>query len=969
MCYRLGKFFSKIVVSLIFMTTLQSYAQTVSFSHAGWADSVLNQLTLEQKIAQLIMVRMHSNKDAVYNDTMVAQIQRFQLGGVCFFQSFPTMQAILTNRLQDSVKIPVMVAIDGEWGLGMRLDSVLLYPRQMALGAGRDIDAIYNMGRQIAMQCHRIGVHVNFAPDVDINNNPNNPVINSRSFGSDPELVIRCAVAYMKGMQDNGLLTTAKHFPGHGDTETDSHLATPSILHSRKHLENMELRPFQALIDAGADGIMIGHLSIPSLDSNNITTTSHYVTTELLKNQMGFKGLVFTDALEMKGIKNLYEPGELEVAVLIAGADMLLLPSYPQIVIDKVKQAVAEGRLSEAEIDSKCLNVLRMKEKYVLPYVKPIDTKNLLEDINNEEALKIYQLLSAESITLLENKHHLLPLKDESMPMVHIRIDQTGLRVLDNFLKKQFSIETLCYKPVQIKNEQTVQSILDQVQDKKHVIVTLSCLSQYPGKNNYGLTDEIAALLDSLSLQSKVILLVMGNPYCLNYLPSVKRMEAVMIAYHPTRVVENEMVKALAGQIAVQGRLSVDLNSYASGKGLMLAKKPHLPYHPSIDSDFRKIDDIVAEGLNANAFPGCQVLVAHKGQVIFKKAYGTYSYTDNRPVEMNTIYDLASLTKVMATTLAIMKLYDMGKLDYTDTLSHYLAYLKGSDKESMRIDEIMTHTAGLSPWIPFYLKTLNQKDFYHSEWSEEYSVPVCRNMYMKAEFRDSLIRYIVKTPLRKDKSYKYSDLGFYLLADLVQKLSGMSLDMFVAHYFYEPLALNETCFNPWQTQFLSQIAPTELDTIFRKQIVHGYVHDQGAALMGGVCGHAGLFSTAEDLAVILQMLLNGGNYDGENYLHKETIKDFTRYYYPQGCRRALGFDKPSRSGATPCGKYASAKSYGHSGFTGTFIWSDPQYDLIYIFLSNRVSFDANNNALVKMSIRTRIQDVVYQVLELNQKKK
>ena len=958
-----------LLLALLLFSGLRSGAAAMpSVSDTGWADSVLHQLTLEQKIAQLIMVRMHSNKDKRYNDTMVAQIHRHQVGGVCFFQSSPTMQAVLTNRIQAVSSIPVMVSIDGEWGLGMRLDSVMLYPRQMALGAGRDTANIYLMGRQMALQCRRIGVHVNFAPDVDINNNSNNPVINSRSFGSDPELVIRCALAYMKGMQDNGVMATAKHFPGHGDTETDSHKATPSILHSRRHLEKMELRPFQAMIDAGVDGMMIGHLMIPALDTQYISTTSQLISTQLLKEQMGFRGLVFTDALEMKGIRDLYEPGELEVAVLVAGADVLLLPSHPQLVIDKVKAAIAEGRLTEEEIDRKCLKVLQMKEKYVLPFAQKIETAHLLEDLNNDTVRRVYETLSAASLTLLENKHHVLPLNDGCKPMVHVRIDQTGLRELDQFLKRQYEVPTLRYKPAQLKNAQTLQTIFDSVRQARHVVVTLSALSQYPA-NNYGMTDETVALLDSLSQTYKVILLVMGNPYCLNHLPCVKSMEAVLVAYHPTKVVEKEMVKALSGQISVQGRLPVDLDHYAAGKGLKLSAQSHLPQHISEEKGFERIDEIVAAGLKAKAFPGCQVLVAHKGEVIFDKAYGTYSYKDLRPVEPHTLYDLASLTKVMATTLAVMKLYDQEKLKVTDTLSHYLTYLKGTDKENMRIDEIMTHTAGLSPWIPFYQKTLGRSDLFQDEWSEAYSVPVCKNMYMRSDYKDSLIQYIINNPLMKEKSYKYSDLGFYLLADLVEKLSGMTLDVFVAHYFYEPLALNETCFNPWQGMLLSQIAPTENDAVFRKQLVHGYVHDQGAAMMGGVCGHAGLFSTAEDLAVILQMLLNEGTYDRETYLQKETVRLFTRYYFPQGCRRALGFDKPSRSGASPCGRYASEKSYGHSGFTGTFIWADPQYDLFYIFLSNRVSFDADNNTLLKMGIRTNIQDIVYEVLGLNQKKK
>ena len=933
----------------------------------SWADSVLQTLSLDQKIAQLMMLRIYSNKNKAYGDTMVARQARYQWGGYCFFQSYPVCQAQLTNRLQAVSQLPAMISIDGEWGLAMRLDSIGLYPRQMALGASRDTAGIYEMGRQMALQCHRIGVHVNFAPDIDINNNANNPVINSRSFGSEPTLVARCGIAYLRGMQDNGLLTTIKHFPGHGDTETDSHAATPSITHSRKHIQKMELAPFAAAIRAGADGIMVGHLRVPALDSEYIATASREIMTGLLREEMGFKGLICTDALEMKGISSLYAPGELELQVLRAGADLLLLPTDAVAALEKIRAAVLAGELDESLIDARCLNILRMKEKYVLPYVRPVETEHLVEDLNSAASARIYRHLTEESLTLLKNRHHIVPLAEKTQKIAHLRIDNSGNTVLDTFFYRTYGTQTFRIAPRQAADTQLLRPFFRAADTAGLVVVTLSCLSQYPEKNQYGLTPDIARLVDTLAEHHRLLLIVMGNPYCLNFLPSAHRIPAILIAYHPVALAEEAVADALSHRIGLQGRLPVGLNAFSQGEGEDICVQPSL--HPAFgepESRWDGIDSLVKKGLDAKAFPGCQVLAAQQAQIVYRKAFGTMSYEDSRPVTMETVYDLASVTKALSTTLAVMKLYEDGKIQLEDPLSRYLPYLKGSDKEQMTVAEVMTHTAGLKDWIPFY--TLWNGGIYRSESDETYAVPVCAGMYMRKDYADSMRRRIAAEPLRKDRSYKYSDLGFYLLADLVKAVSGLRLDTFVTETFYRPLEMTRTAYNPFLYFPLDQIAPTENDCTFRKQLVRGYVHDQGAAMWGGVSGHAGLFSTADDLAVLLQMLLNGGEYRGRTFLQEETIRKFTKYYCPSVCRRGLGFDKPSLSGPTPCGRLASADSYGHSGFTGTFFWVDPQNQTLYIFLSNRVCPDAENNRLSAMNIRTDIQDYVYQSLNAGGKK-
>ena len=574
----------------------------------SWADSVLQTMSLDQKIAQLMMLRIHSNKGKAYNDTMLAQLERYQWGGYCFFQAYPVCQARLTNRLQAASRIPLMISIDGEWGLGMRLDSIILYPRQMALGAGRDTAAIYEMGRQMALQCHRIGVHVNFAPDVDINNNPQNPVINSRSFGSDPYWVSRCGIAYMKGMQEHGVMATAKHFPGHGDTETDSHAATPLIRHSYRHLQKTELQPFAALIRAGVDGVMVGHLSVPALDSHAIATLSRPIQRALLRDQLGFKGLVFTDALEMKGIHNIYPDGDLEVQVLLAGADVLLLPQNPVLALQKIREAVQEGVLSEALIDERCLRVLRMKEKYVLPYAAPVDERHLVEDLNSLAATEVTRRLSEASLTLLKNRHHLVPLPEQAETVTHLRIGG-GCGAIDTFLQRRYGTRTLRISAKQAADTALAAAFLRASDTAEVMVVTLTCLSQYP-KDNYGLRPEVVQLLETLSEHKRMLLIVMGNPYCLNFLPSAHHAAALLLAYHPTEAAERAVVEALAHRIPVQGKLPVDLRDFEAGEGVSVCRTPELqPYGGEASPSLPYIDTMVRKGLEAGAYPGCRVLV------------------------------------------------------------------------------------------------------------------------------------------------------------------------------------------------------------------------------------------------------------------------------------------------------------------------------------------------------------------------
>ncbi|MDR1459849.1 MAG: serine hydrolase, partial [Bacteroidales bacterium] len=886
----------------------------------------------------------------------------------------PARQAELTNHIQAISKTPVMIGIDGEWGLGMRLDSVALFPRQMALGASRDFFYIYKMGYEIAKQCQRMGIHVNFAPCLDVNSNAKNPVIGSRSFGSDPQLVAQCGIDYMKGMQDNGVMACGKQFPGHGDTETDSHYKTPTVNRNLQQLNNTELYPFKKLIKQDIDAIMVGHLRVPALDEdeNNIATTSYKMISDLLQKDMLFKGLIFTDGLDMKGITNLYGTGELEIRTLMAGCDVLLLPGDLSIVIPKIKEAIEQGRLSLEDIDKKCLKVLKMKEKYVIHNVSSISLENIVHDINSLQAEEIYSTLTQHSITVLQNKNNILPLSPSTeKKIIHFRGDNSKSTVLQSILNEYFPIPSF-QSAESFANNHTA-NLFSRAKEADYVIVSLHNTSQY-AKNQYGLSQRTVNFLDTLTQMGKeIILVIMNNPYCLNYIPFSERFSAIILAYHPEETAEETVAKIICGEASSVGKLPVDLNNYPGNTGIQLKAKNTRKTIDESNVFLSKIDDVALNGIKQQAYPGCRIMVAHKNKIIYNKAFGTYTYdTNSIPVTEHTIYDLASITKIAATTLAIMKLYDEGKMDVKDKLSDYLPYLRKTDKASISIASLLTHTSGLQSWIPFYKKTLKESNtldpnIYRFVPSMGFQTQVNQDLYIKDTYRDSIIAQIVNSECKTNNVYLYSDLGFYLLADLVRTLSGKTIDVYVEDEFYRPMGLTHILFNPLERFGLSDIPPTENDTVFRKTLVHGYVHDQGSAMLGGISGHAGLFSNANDLLAIAEMLLNNGVYKHKVYLSKKTIHLFTSYYSTlNNCRRGLGFDKPAHNNdKSPCSKYASALSYGHSGFTGTFIWIDPQYDLTYIFLSNRVHPSAENKKIIEMNIRTKIQDVIYQYLTLS----
>ncbi len=940
----------------------------------AWVDSVYKSLTIEQRIAQLCIIRAFSWKDSIYNDSLIHIIQKYNVGGVCFFKGSPVKQAILTNRLQQLVQTPMLIATDAEWGLGMRLDSAFSFPRQMALGAIKDDSLIYEMGRVIAKSCKRLGIQINFAPVVDINNNPKNPVISFRSFGEDRYMVARKSILYMKGMQDEGIMATAKHFPGHGDTDNDSHLTLPVISHSRQRMDSIELYPFRELIKKGVMGVMTGHLYVPSLDSakNIPATLSKNVITGLLKEQLGFNGFVITDALDMQGVTKYYKPGEIEIMALQAGNDILLLPQDMDIAVRRIKTAIDSGLLSMETIENKCRRILALKQKLGLMHKPVINLNNLVADMNPPEAEMIRQKMVNESVTVIKNELRIIPLTGlDRRKIAVLSIGDSLQNLFQSTMNRYMNLNT--FNLPQKFSKPLSDSIYTQVSAFDIVIIGIHGINSNAA-DTFGLRQPMIRLIDTITRSNRTIIALFGTPYSLDKIPNLSKPEAIVVAYQDNPSTQLAVAEMIFGGIGAEGKLPVTANHFAFETGDKTEKNRLefvMPEEIGLPRESLKIiDSIALQGIRSGAYPGCQILFAKNGKVFYEKAFGKPRYDDTVKVNMNDIYDLASVTKVAATTLAIMKLYDQGMIKLDDSIEKYLPLLKGSNKANLRIRDIMAHQAGLQDWIPFYQSTIingfPNPLIYQSSQSKEFPARVAQSIFIRNDYSDTIFKRIIDSPLRPNRDYKYSDLGFYLMRLVVEQISSLPFDCYLDTNFYRPLGLSTMGFNPRNRFPLSQIIPTEYDSVFRNQLIRGDVHDPGAAMLGGISGHAGLFSNAPDLAIIMQMLLQDGSYGGKEYISPSTISEFTLVQFPErGNRRALGFDKPLltfKSDGPSC-KGTSCESFGHSGFTGTYIWADPANDLVYIFLSNRIYPSATNQKLSEMNIRTDIHQAVYDLLQ------
>jgi len=966
-----------LIVTTSFYTLTTNPDKTPEFLNveSTWADSVLNSLTPDERIAQLFMVAAYSNKGLEHVKKIEKFVSEYKIGGLIFFKGGPRRQAKLTNYYQSKANTPLFIAIDGEWGVSMRLDSTTVYPRQMMLGAIQNEALIYQMGQQIANQCKSLGIHINFAPVIDVNNNPKNPVINNRSFGENKEQVAMLGIAYMKGMQSQGVIACGKHFPGHGDTDSDSHKTLPIINHDYKRIDSLELYPFKQLISEGLMSVMVAHLYIPKLDNtvNQASTLSPKIVNGLLKDTLGFKGLIFTDALNMRGVSKYYAPGEVDVRAILAGNDILLFPEDVPVGIQKIKEAIAKGQITQEEIDERCLKILKAKEWVGLNRYNPIKIDGLIEKLNPVENTVLNRALADESITLIKNKNNILPFKRlDSTKMVYLNIGGTGHNQFYKMMNYYTAISEI--KIPRSLSAESEKKLLEQLKQYDRVIIGFHHTNNSP-RRNFGITRQAINLQNRLAQTKEVISVIFGNPYVLKSFGAQSRTKAIVVAYQDTKYTRKSAGELIFGGIVPKGKLPVTCSSeFKEGLGLTYKKTTRLHFVMpeemgySVDS-LNQIDKIVKTAIKDGVFPGCQVLAIKGGNLFYYKSFGYHTYEKKRKVRWHTIYDLASVTKIAATTYTLMQLTEKGLIDIDKTLNDYLPEIvEGTPYASIKLREMLAHQAGFVPWIPFYMNTLDSKNknalksfYYSKDSSVTYSKRVAEGIYIKPEFQDSIFNRILRTKLRT-KRYKYSDIGYYFLKVIIEKQVNMPLEDYVQHYIYKPMGLSRMTYHPLYKFTRDEIPPTVNDTTFRRQIIWGDVNDQGAATLGGVGGHAGLFSNALDLAQLMYSLINDGKYGGVEYVKPEIIKEFTKCQYCPKNRRGAGFDKPVRSldGGPTCSQ-VSLSSFGHSGYTGTYTWADPEHDIVYVFLSNRSYPNDQNWKIVKQNIRTRIQDVIYNV--------
>ena len=945
---------------------------TDSLAQELWVTDLLDSMSLDEKIGQLFMIRAHSDKGSEHIKEVKYLIEKYHVGSLCFFQGTPEKQAELTNQYQSISRIPLLVAIDAEWGLGMRFkEDAISFPRQLSLGAIKNNALLYEMGKEIGWQLKRIGTHVNFAPVIDINNNPDNPVINDRSFGEDRYNVTAKGYMYMLGMQDAGIMACAKHFPGHGDTDVDSHYDLPLINHSKARLDSLELFPFSMLSQQGLQSIMIAHLNVPALEPkpNTPSTLSKSIVKDLLQGEMGFKGLVFSDALEMKGVQKYHNKGILEAEAIVAGNDILCLPEDLSLSLKYIKQYIKEGKISLNDIDEKVKKILRAKYKLALHLYRETPVQNIRKEVNNNKALALKSKLVENALTLVRNKDAHIPFKEiDTREIATLAIGSSDYTPFQKRLTAYGVNHSYYHKKGISAVDQS--ELIKKLKGFDNVIVSFHNMSKYASRG-FGISKDDLSFLKKLQEETRVIIVLFGNPYALKYFDDF---DWVLQAYEEDDLNQDLSAQGLFGVFGFKGRLPITaskksaFNTGISTPTLMRTGFA-LPEQVGLNSDsLAKIDTIIEKMINSGAAPGCQVLVSKNGKIVFEKSYGYHTYNKRQKVENDHLYDLASVTKILASTIAVMHLLDKGQISIYDPISKHIPGLDTSNKKNMMIRDVMAHHAGLISWIPFYLETISEdkydpkplSDYYRKELMHPYNVKVSEDLYITESYIDSIWAKIIMSDLRPNKNYRYSDLGFYLIAELVKIKSGLSIDQYMNKHFYHPMGLQKTMFNPADKVKLEQIPPTEEDNYFRKTKIHGYVHDMGAAMMGGISGHAGLFSNAREVSFLMQMLLNGGYYGGRQYLQSSTIHLFTMRH-PKSSRRGIGFDmKELNTGRNLNMAFkADPSTFGHLGFTGTAVWADPENQLIFVFLSNRTYPSMNNNKLNKENFRPRIQNMVY----------
>ncbi len=963
-----------------------------------WVDSVFNSLSADARIGQLIVAAVTPGSNDATREIVKRLVTQNLVGGLIYERSTIAEQAEVTNLAQSLAAVPLMITIDGEWGLGMRLKDVPNFQRNLILGALDDDMLLYDYGREVARQCRRMGIQVNFAPVLDVNDNPLNPVIGDRSFGESPELVARHAIAFARGLEDGGVMAVGKHFPGHGNSSEDSHKTLPVINKTLQEINTCELVPFRKFIDAGLSGILTAHLLVPAIDGGKAPTSlSGECVSNVLKNQLHFDGLIFTDALNMKGATQLLK-GSACVNALLAGNDVLLMPENIGDEIAAIKAAVARGIIKQSVIDERCKKMLRYKYALDLTSRQHVNTSHLADDVNSQWSGVLRRQLIAGSITVIKNNDNILPI--HNLQSRHIAVATIGN---ENGTASKFTRRCADYAQVKrfdLDKSGTAARLAEELHEGHFntIIVEVAGDSE----------DNRAALNAIVKKCKNVVVVLTCKPYEIqNYGTAIthKHVKAVVLTYENSTLTEDYAAQTIFGGNAASGNLPISLTfkgkktRYDAGHGIHYAANRlgySIPAEVGLDNRLTaQIDSVCRLGVQQHAFPGCQVIVARHGKVIYKNSFGAIDYNNPNKVDDNTLFGLASVSKATGTISGVMKAFDDGKFRLDDKASQYIPGLRDGDKQDITFRDLLYHETGMPASLNMWNMMMDPNTFngtlitgaedanhnikiMNGSWghkdaklrtdilsrvkTDKFNIAIADGLWGGRVTYDSIMNRIYHAKLGK-KRYLYSCCNFCLLADAVQRMTHSPLNYYVNNYIFAPLGAYHTMYRPLSKYSRDEIAYTEKDTYLRRQHIHGYVHDELAAFSGGVQGNAGLFSNANDLAKLLQMWLNGGTYGGVRLLKASTVETFTTQKSPNS-HRGLGFDKPvvgNPSASSTCAE-ATPETYGHTGFTGTCFWVDPKNDMFYIFLSNRVSPTRNNPNFGRISARSHIQSLIYRAI-------
>ena len=906
------------------------------------ADSILTNMTLDEKIGQLFVVPAYgtfSNDRERTIQRLERLIRDYHIGGLIFFRGDVYGQAVLNNRLQRISNLPLWITQDMEFGAAMRVSGTTRFTPAMGIAATGNPENAYLKGLITAREAHALGVHQVFAPVLDVNNNPQNPVINVRSYSADPQMVSEYALQFMEGIESVGVMATGKHFPGHGDTDTDSHLALPTINHTYDQLEQVELIPFRNAVDGGLRSVMSAHIAFPNI-SENIGlpgTLDASILNRILVDSLGFDGLVVTDGLEMRGITDHYSPGEAVILALLAGVDMMLISPDEMTAINELKRAVEIGRITEERIDQSVRKILNLKIEHRIFENRFSDVESLSKLINTPDYQATANRIARESITVLKNDRDILPIREaDYQNIVVVAVSDTDGHSSESVLQQEMRRYHSGVRFHALNNRTTVPEINQLIRDSQRAdLLVIGSFITVRSHQPMQIPQRLRGVLnDLMAMNQPKILTAFGNPYVIGDLPDT---DVHILAWASTADQVRQTVPSLFGASAVRGTFPGEIPGlYAIGDGLEIEQsivRFDIPEAAGMITDsLLHIDMVMQNAINDSVFPGGVVGVMKNGSLVWQQGYGYHDYTKTRRVQATDVFDLASVTKIMSTTTAIMKLADEGLISIDDPVAKYIDEFDTADKREITIRHFLLHTSGL-PAFQIYV------DVFRS--------------------RAEILNAIRNEPLlnKPGERYVYSDLGFILLGEIVESVSGKRVDQFMRDEFYEPMGLHSTWFNPEQAgpRVSNRILPTEIDTVYNRGTVHRRVHDERAYFMDGIAGHAGLFSSLQDISKYAYMLLNKGTYGGKQYLSPQTIEYFTGQRSTIN-HRGLGFDRKSE-GFSSAGTLTGDQTFGHLGFTGTSLWVDPDDDIAIILLTNRTYPNRSYGADIRF-IRAAISDAV-----------